>query len=164
WEQRFAATTVDLMRRQRQALLARLRDEERSAARLTAKDLLEGILSLPRWMRTFRQEIRPVVQGAVGDAGPQTITDLTLGVSFGPLDPNGGRAMEGEGQRFAVQVNATAWDALGPSLAEGIPAGEGTDQLAQRVTAVMADRTAAAAEVIARTEALRAATTGSLEG
>jgi HK97 family phage portal protein len=163
WEARFAETTADLMRRQRQSILKQLRDTERGHHRLATKDLLESILSLPRWIREFRTAIRPVIAGAVDDVGRQSLDDLGLGISFDLADPNVKVAMERQAQRFANEVNATTWDRLRSSLADGLDAGEGIDELAKRVEAVMGDRVAGSAETIARTEALTAASTGTIE-
>jgi HK97 family phage portal protein len=164
WEQRVGDTVVGLMRRQKQAILANLRQQEiRSEQRLAIKDLLETIFALPRWIREFRTTIRPVLAEIVRDAGEANLNDLGLTASFNLSDPNVVRALERQAQRFAVSVNSTTWDDLRAALSEGIEAGEGIDDLARRVERVMGNRIRSSGEVVARTEVSAASTIGSIE-
>lgn len=67
-------------------------------------------------------------------------------------------------QRFAAEVNATTWDNLRASLAEGIADGESILELEARVNQVMGDRIRSSAETIARTETIGALNGGALLG
>ena len=165
WERRTAPheaqtlrTLRDLFRRQQRSVLDRLGARAIRAAEVVADDPFD----LPRWIRTFRVAIRPLLLDAAGDAGQAALDALSLGIAFDVSDPNVARFLEGRAQRFAVQVNQTTWDRLRQSLAEGIRAGEGTDALAARVAAVMGRRIGADAETIARTEVSGAANGGTL--
>lgn len=149
-EQMIGDKTADLMRRQRQAVLARLR--QRSATRDIA-DVVDSPFDLPRWLRTFRTEMRPILREILGDAGQESLDDLGVGgINFDLFDPNVINALERQVQRFAQEVNQTTWDRLKTALGEGYEAGESVDKLADRVQDVMGDRIRSSNETIARTE------------
>ncbi|MCC6315424.1 MAG: minor capsid protein [Thermomicrobiales bacterium] len=146
---RIGKTTADLMKRQRQSILAQLR--QRSITRDVA-DMIEQPFNLARWIREFSIGIRPVLHDVMGEAGAQSMDDLGVGINFDLFDPNVINALEKQVQRFAREVNETTWDRLKDSLGAGYEAGETVDQLAERVNAVMGDRIASSGETIARTE------------
>jgi SPP1 gp7 family putative phage head morphogenesis protein len=114
------------------------------------------------WVRTFREGIRPEVRQVINDVGLAALDDLNLPLSFDLSRPEVIRFLEGRSQRFAREVNQTTWFRLRISLAEGIDAGESTEELARRVEGVMADRIASSAETIARTEVNGASNGGTL--
>lgn len=172
WEELVGTTVAGLMRRQKQAILANLRKQDlRAQQRLAAKDLLEAIFALPRWIREFRTaafdgdrtDPKGFVPDVVRAAGDHTLIDVSVGISFDLSDPNVYNAMLGLRQRFAVEVNQTTWDQLRGTLADGLEAGEGIDDLAKRVERVMGNRIRSSGETIARTEVAAASTTGSIE-
>jgi HK97 family phage portal protein len=146
---RIGKVTGDLMRRQKQSILAQLRS--RSVKRDEA-DFVDEPFDLPRWIRTFSTELRPVLRDIIGEAGDEALDDLGIGTAFDVFDPNVINALERQVQRFAREVNETTWNALKESLGEGFEAGESVDKLADRVNDVMGDRIRSSAETIARTE------------
>ena len=152
--------TADLMRRQRQAVKARLK--QRAGARDDAAEVADNPFDLPRWIKTFRLEVGPLIEEAVDDLGQQALDDLGLSISFDVGRPDVINAIERQVQQFAQRVNQTTWDALKASLSEGTAAGESVDKLAERVEQVMGDRIRSSGETIARTETNRASTTGDL--
>lgn len=160
-EKKFGNAVADLMRRQRQAVLARVKSE-RSAR--TIEDAAENPFDLPRWIREFRVVIRPIYRGIVADAGQRGIDAVGGGIAFDVLDPRVVRFMERQVQRFAEQVNQTTWDALRVSLAEAIAEGEDVLKVADRVDAIMGERIRSSAEAIARTEVGTAVNGGQVEG
>lgn len=178
-EKAIADTTARLMRSQRQAILVKLKAQDIRAfygdgQRQTVKDLMESIFILPRWIRRFREEIRPVFTEIVDATGKQAMDDLgtergmtradVVGIvdMFDVSDPNVVRFLVAQAQRFAREVNETTWDMLKTSLGEGLENGEGIDDLAKRVEEIMADRIRSSAEVIARTETTAAANGGTI--
>jgi hypothetical protein len=160
-EKRFGNAVADLMRRQRQAVLARVKSE-RSAR--TVEDAAENPFDLPRWIREFRVVIRPIYRAIVADAGQRGIDAVGGGIAFDVLDPRVVRFMERQVQRFAEQVNQTTWDALRASLAESITEGEDVLKAADRVDSIMGERIRSSAEAIARTEVGTAVNGGQVEG
>jgi HK97 family phage portal protein len=148
-EKKIARTTEELMRRQKQSVLAQLR--QRSATRDVA-ETIENPFDLPEWIRKFREGMRPVLVDILGEAGNESLDDLGVGTAFDVFDPNVINALERQVQRFAQEVNQTTWKNLKDSLEDGYKAGESVDKLAQRVNDVMGDRIQSSAETIARTE------------
>lgn len=153
-EERFGRMCADLMRRQRQSILAKLRGER---GQRDVAEIADDPFDKPKWIKQFRQGAKPVLREIARDAGDAALTDLALGIGFDVSDPAVVRFLTQRAQRFAVAVNETTWDALKASLAEGIDAGEGIPELSARVETVMAGRIRSSVEVIARTEVLGAA-------
>jgi HK97 family phage portal protein len=160
-DEAIGAATAELMRRQRQAVKARL--TARAGARDDAAEVADNPFDLPRWIKTFRLEVGPLIEEAVDDLGQQALDDLGLSISFDIGRPDVINAIERQVQQFAQRVNQTTWDALKTSLSEGTAAGESVTKLTERVEAVMGDRIRSSGETIARTETNRASTTGDLE-
>lgn len=159
YEQQVTRVTVALFERQRDSVLDRLRER---AARSPAS-ALEAPFDLPRWMREFRQTIRPVLVAITEQAAAEALDDLALTLTFNVAEPAVMRFLERRAQRFAQRVNDTTWMALKASLDEGIKAGENIPQLEERVQSVMADRIKSTPETIARTEVIGAMNGGTLE-
>lgn len=159
-DEAIGSATADLMRRQRQAVKARLK--QRAGARDDAAEVADNPFDLPRWIKTFRLEVGPLIEEAVDDLGQQALDDLGLSISFDVGRPEVINAIERQVQQFAQRVNQTTWDALKASLSEGTAAGESVDKLAGRVETVMGERIRSSGETIARTETNRASTTGDL--
>lgn len=155
-ERRIATTTVDLMRRQRRAVLDRLTSER---SKRTAEEAADNPFDRPRWIRTFREAIRPVFVEFVEDAGQAAADDLGIGISFDVSDPNVVRFLERKAQNYAKRINETTYQQIKETLADGIEAGEGIDALAERVQTTMGGRIRDA-EMIARTESTAAANGG----
>lgn len=160
WERSIGATTARLLADQKQSILARLRQQR---GKREADDVLLEPFDLPRWIRTFRQTMRPIVAGVVSDAGVLAKDELAVDFAFNVQDPNVIRQIETQVQQFAESVNRTTWDLLSTELAEGVAGGESIDQLAGRIERIMGDRIHSAQETIARTETSRAANAGTME-
>lgn len=149
---------TDLLARQRTSLLGQLRNG-RDAAMLTEDDL-RAMFNRPRWIKDFREAMKPALRKVVTAAG-RAMADR-FDKPFDPDRPAVINFIRTRAQRFAVEVNDTTWDKLRRSLAQGIADGDGMDSLAERVSEVMAGRIASTPELIARTETLGAYTGGSL--
>ena len=160
-ERRFGNAVADLMRRQRQAVLARVKSE-RSAR--TIEDAAENPFELARWIREFRVVMRPIYRDIIAGAGQDGLAQTGVGMAFDVLDPRVVRFMERQIQRFAEEVNQTTWDALRATLADSIAAGEDVLKAADRVNTIMGDRIRSSAEAIARTEVGAAVNGGQEEG
>jgi HK97 family phage portal protein len=156
WEQRFAEGCSALMEEQRQDVQAGLVSGGRSVREI---DITEPF-DREAWVGRFAVTMRPIVQNIITEQAQLAADEVGYTIAFDVQDPNVIRAMERQLQRFAESVNDTTWDALKASLAEGINAGEGIGQLAERVDAVMIDRIRSSKEVIARTEVNQAANSG----
>lgn len=154
-EQAVGDTTAKLMRNQKKSILARLNNQRGRATRDVA-DVANDPFDKAKWIKAFRQGIRPVFTSIVDDIGTAAMDELGIGIAFDVKSPEAIRFLVQRSQRFAEQVNETTWNALQGSLSEGIDAGEGIDELARRVEQVMGDRIRSSAENIARTETIGA--------
>lgn len=151
-------TVGALMAQQQKELLAKM-DGGRSI-RMTVGELATWF-SMARWVREFRNGIKPDLANVVGDAGALLYADVGAAGSFDPNAPPVLNFLRNRAQRFAEEVNATTWDQLRRSLADGIAAGDHMSDLKGRVTHVMGGRIRSSAENIARTEVLGAFSGGS---
>lgn len=163
-ETRVERATRKLFRAQEQSILTELAKVERAAEPDDIEPLMGKIFSLQKWRKRFREGIRPVLRAIIADAGQDAIDQVAVGISFDLADPHVARFLFDQTQRFAVRLNDTTWDMLKASLGEGIDLGEGMDQLAARVRAVMGERIRSSAETIARTETVSAYTGAAIEG
>jgi HK97 family phage portal protein len=158
-ERQFRELVEDLFRRQRDSVLARLR--EGKAAKALPVD--EEPFSLAQWIKRFKREALPLLRQIFRDSGEATLEELAVSVSFDLGSPAAVRFLERRAQRFAREVNDTTWQQLKASLKEGVEAGESVPKLAERVEEVMAGRIRSSAETIARTEVIGASNGGALE-
>lgn len=159
WEQRFAEACSALMERQRQDVQAVIAAGGRSSRAINVDEPFDR----ETWIRSFKVTMRPIVANIISEQAQLAADEVGYTLAFDVQDPNVIRAMERQLQRFAEEVNDTTWDALKASLAEGIDAGEGIGQLAERVDAIMVDRIRSSKETIARTEVTASSTIGTQE-
>ena len=159
WEAKFAYALSEQMELQRQDVQAGLMSGGRSVREIDPAQPFDR----EKWIRAFKVTMKPIVAGIIADQGKLAIDELGIAFTFDVSDPKVIRAMERQLQRFAEEVNATTWDALRTSLAEGIAEGEGIGQLAERVDSVMVDRIRSSKEAIARTEVTASSTIGTQE-
>jgi len=161
-ERKFGEMCADLMRRQKRAVLAKLRQRSALSVREAAA-VSDDPFDLARWNKTFRETSRPTYLSIVETVGQAALDDVKVSAAFDVLDPNVVRFIERSSQRFAREVNQTTWDKLRATLQEGVKSGESIDDLAARVEATMGERIRSSAETIARTETIAASTGGTLE-
>ena len=161
-EAAIAKTVEVLFGRQRDSILDRMKGRAAGSdhARMSVADLT-AIFQRPRWIREFRQAIRPDLERAMSAAGTALMSDVGVKVKFDSTSPAAVNFLRGRAQRFAEEVNETTWAKLKDSLSEGMESGETMPSLASRVEAVMGDRIRSSASTIARTEALGAYSGGS---
>ena len=159
WEQRFAEACSAQMELQRQDVL----DGIVSGGRGVREIDVSSPFDREKWIRAFKVTMRPIIANIVTEQAQLAADEVGYTLAFDVQDPNVIRAMEKQLQRFAEEVNDTTWDALKASLAEGIDAGEGIGQLAERVDAIMIDRIRSSKETIARTEVTASSSLGTQE-
>jgi len=172
-EEAMKAVVVALFEQQRVALVARIRGRksvpmQRAALTDTqVKGWLTDMIGKAKdWWDAFIEAATPVLGRAAVDAGLATLVDVSgddHGIDFNISRPEVAEFLAGRAQRFAEHVNETTWEHLKESLNFGREAGEGIDELAERVEAVMGDRIKSSAENIARTETMGALNGGALE-
>ena len=163
YEEQVTAAVTALFKRQQDSVIERLKASGGEKA-------AEEPFDRAQWVRTFREEFRPVLRKIITDSAEEALDDLRQGRGlrdypvpvFLPDDPAAVRFLEARAQRFAVQVNETTWNELQASLGEGIKAGDGMSELSARVLKVMGGRIRSTPETIARTEVIGANNGGTL--
>lgn len=160
-EEAVAGVVRDLLERQRDSLLDKLKDR-RHHSRIALDDI-QTLFGLPRWIREFRERIKPELERIAKAGGAALLAALDLEGVLDTSEPAVINFLRARAQRFATEVNDTTWSRLKSSLADGIDAGESIADLAVRVKDVMDGRLASSPETIARTEVLGAYSGGSLE-
>jgi len=162
YEAAVAKTVRALFERQKASILDRMgaRAGAGEHARMSVADLTT-IFQRPRWIREFRQAIKPDLEDTVKAAGAALVADVAPSSAFDATAPAAVNFLRARAQRFAETVNETTWTMLKDSLGEGMQSGETMKDLAARVESVMADRIRSSATTIARTEVLGAYSGGS---
>jgi HK97 family phage portal protein len=148
WERRLAETVADLMRRQRQSVVTRLRDAERSEARGEAETTLGIVFSSQAWKREFRTAVRPVLAEIAAESGTAALDALAVGGALDKNDPHVVAAIEPAVQRFADEGVAATRAALAASLAAGFAADERMPALVARAEEVLNERIRATVEAV----------------
>ncbi len=101
----------------------------------------------------------------VDSFGQSLIDQVEVGSEFNLSSPKVQEFIQTQStDRIKDLINLTTRDALRKTLAEGVAEGEGAAQLAKRITGVFDQARGVRAFKIARTESVRAANFGSLEG
>ena len=179
WEERTADLMADLFRRQRASVIAKLKAQ----GKVTAATLSQSF-DRPKWIKTSRTMMRPMLKKVIQDFGNQALADLGLPprsmqrdapvqllLDFAKSDA--ARFLERRAQRFAKQVTATTWDDLKRVLIPAADKGESMEELAARVESLFTGyyhhtgetemlAKASRAFTIARTEVLGASNGGAL--
>lgn len=157
-ERRIKAKVESLFEKQAQAIIASLPKGTKAAGDFDP----EQPFDMDDWNEEFAASMLPVFERVVESAGVAVMEALVASVDFNVGHPQVRAVLRAQAQRFAQHVNETTWDRLKESLQEGLDAGEGIDELAQRVHSEL-PANAARVETIARTEAATALNKGALE-
>jgi HK97 family phage portal protein len=167
WERVMGAMLKDLFARQKDSVIDRLKQPQRSI-----EDVVMDPFDLTKWINEFKRGILPVLRELLGSVGQEEIDDLGVALRFDVDNPAVVQFMEGRAQRFATKVNETTWKELQSTIAEGLQEGESITKIEKRLAKTFSDyatKDPAAAEkltrleMIARTETVGASTGGSLE-
>lgn len=153
---------VTLFEAHRDSILDRLGNADRAAGERGARIALDDLPALfgrAKWLRQYREAMRKALRQPF-EAGGAPVAGAFDAAALTPDAPEAVRAMMGQSQRFAVQVNDTTWQALRTQLAQGIADGAGLPDLRKIVGEVMDGRIRSSAETIARTEVMTAFNTG----
>jgi HK97 family phage portal protein len=161
-EEQFIGVVQSVMRRQRQSVIAKLKQNQERMR--TIQEAADDPFDLARWIREYRVAVRPVYSDVIGRVGQDAIDGVGIGRSFDVLDPRVVQAVEGRAQFFATKVNETTYKLLQDELRQAIVDGEDVRKTTARVESVMAGRIASTAETIARTEVGAIVTAGQSEG
>lgn len=148
--------------RQQERALGRLEEALQGRQQGPDPDLLAShLFDLEEEVTIFMGVLGPILRSIVEDAGAAAAEELSA-----EFDPFHRRVREFLGTRqrhLARVVNETTFEAIKEALAQGIRAGEGVDELAQRVRRVFEVASRVRAERIARTETIGASNFAHLE-
>lgn len=109
--------------------------------------------------------MRPVITDVVVKFGDLAIQEAGLSISFDLSDPNVIDFLRTQSSdRITGLVNETTRDALRSQLSDGVDAGESFAKLQDRITGVFDQADGYRSYLIARTETVRAANFGAIEG
>lgn len=169
-ERRLHTAIVDLMNRQKQAYVSKIKRGILPALDDDPAEVRAGYSYVPqktfydksRWNKQFRVELKPIIGQLASSAAQGAMDDLALNMDFDTTDPNFIKFLEGRSQRFAEAINDTTWRTLQASIAKDIRAGKTIDYIARHVGYTMGDRIKSSAQTIARTETIGALNGGSL--
>lgn len=162
-EKKVTEVTVDLFERLKDSVLDLLKARAAEAKTRGPEQAAIDPFDLTKWIRIFREAIRPVFRFIVDDAGEDAFEDLPfIEMDFDVDHPAARRFIEMRSQRFAERVPETTWKNLQESISEGMSEGEAIKDLEKRVVEVMDDRIRSTPETIARTEAVGAYNGGTL--
>jgi HK97 family phage portal protein len=163
-EGEFKKLLIDLFERQKESIIAKLKQRVKIAQGngRTIEDVIKEPFDMAQWIKEFRIKGRLSLKAILKETGEAALEDLGLSITFDILEPNVVRFLERRAQRFAKEVNETTWQQLKDSLSEGMKAGEGIEELAQRVEMEMAGRIESDSETISRTEVIGANNGGTL--
>lgn len=162
---RFDHRTVGPEKKLSRAVIGVFKSQEES---LLAKNEQGGLshenpFDVKEWVKRTREKVKPVIVEIVQGEAEDVLAGLGILLAFDIDNPLVKRFIEGRAQRFAEQVTATTWEQLKETLIEGVEAGDGIPEFAERVKGVMGDRIRSTPETIARTEIIGALNGGTQE-
>lgn len=112
--------------------------------------------SITTWVRQWIATLMPFIRTVVSQEGSRVLDDLGV---YGSLSLATSRALQfldRHGLSLVREINNTTRDELREQLTEGLALGEGIDPLRRRVQSVFTRASTTRAEMIARTEIIRA--------
>lgn len=159
YERQLAKAMRELFVEQRDEVLANMKRAPK--ARRLKQSAEAWMFGARTWTEKFSETFRPIAKAAMIDNGSRVMGDLpVVGVSFDVTSPEVAEFLNQYVPPFAEKVNAETARALSGTLGEGITEGEGMDLLRTRVMNVFAHAAEYRAQMIARTETIRASNAG----
>jgi SPP1 gp7 family putative phage head morphogenesis protein len=105
----------------------------------------------------------PFIQNYAKSAGKEALAMINPGQDFIYTDALK-KALNDRADLFGLSVNSTTRDKITQVIADGIDAGEGNNEISDRISAVYSDFSTARADMIARTETTAGNNEGTLAG
>lgn len=157
-EQQWETAAAEMFRRQQESVLARLRNRSRDAIAAESAPF-----DPDEWLGKWRQLGFDLMTDTFSDAAMEALDEIGVSSMFDLTNPLVTQWLQQRAQRFAQRVNDTTWNDLQKTLSEGIDAGEGIDDLAERIKKIFKEASDGRARMIARTETIAASNAGGLE-
>jgi HK97 family phage portal protein len=137
-------------------------DKVKSKAKLKAFKISQ-IFDLKAEEKLSVEFIIPYIEAFLKESGKDALNMIAPAETF-EITQAIQKKIKARAEEFATSVNTTTLDKLSATLAEGISAGEGVRDLANRVESVYGEFSTYRSELVARTEATNANNQGLLEG
>jgi HK97 family phage portal protein len=150
WEIKILNVSKKLFEQQRNIVEGKL--EGRKAKIDPAKLLFDLATENTKW----KAEFEPIIRAILKEQGRDTLRDLGITGDMDITQDNVIEFIEKESGEMISGINQTTLDKLRETLSEGVREGEGIDALKSRVMHVFEVASSVRAEMIARTEVLRA--------
>lgn len=135
--------------------LARLIAELAKKRKQSAK-ALSAIFQREEWKQVIEIAMAPILEGLIRKAGQDSLDFFEIGGNY-EMDERAARYIRMGLGKLSTSITATQKEKITDALADGISAGEGIDQLSDRVRKVFGDLREYQAKAIAQTESIRAA-------
>jgi SPP1 gp7 family putative phage head morphogenesis protein len=163
WIARFRSMLTRIWDEERRIILANLK--KLKGWRGKGPDSLIDSILYPkrRFVDMLDEEARTFFLALMLDEGTRRLEELDLDVAFDIADPNVRQWVDNYTPKFSEELEQVNTDTLRSTLNEGLEAGEGIPQLAARVNDTFETFNKYRAEVIARTETIRASNQAALE-
>lgn len=106
----------------------------------------------------------PILSETVLERGNEALFFIGSGIGFNLDNPRAQKFLEDQAGKLIKNIDETTRDELGKTLSAGLDAGEGIPELQDRVRQVFTKASDSRAEMIARTEVIKASNFASEEG
>ena len=111
----------------------------------------------------LREEIVQVIARILAAMGQRELERLALEIEFDFTNPEVQKWLKEYVFKFAAKIEADSVEQLRRALLDGLDAGEGIPKITRRINDIFIDWSKSRAEMVARTEAIRAANRGAVE-
>ncbi len=164
WEQRLRNIAVDSFEEQEHMVLDMIdntvkywRKEVRKGKESSAIPSLDNLMKV--WLVAFLETVKEIYI----EQGTYVLDFLGVGGTINISSDKAAKYLQKDTLHLIKDINETTRGQLRETLKEGFDKGEGVDQLKSRVKDVFETATTSRAEMIARTESLRASNSASVE-
>jgi len=156
WEAKYRQILWDYFQRQEKEVLQNI-ESLKSFPMMERKNKIDtAYFDLKEWDKVLEVQLRPYIKEIVNQQGGFTFHSLGLPQNLNLSTERAVRYLENVSLRFSEEVNQTTLVKLRESLAEGVKLEESINELRKRVNEIYGNASTARAEMIARSEVLRA--------
>ena len=151
--------------RERKIIVANLKKLKKAyVVSKDADDIIDQILPPEGDMADeLREEIVQVIARILAAMGQRELERLALEIEFDFTNPEVQKWLKEYVFKFAAKIEADSVEQLRRALLDGLDAGEGIPKITRRINEIFIDWSKSRAEMVARTEAIRAANRGAVE-
>ena len=163
-EKNILTTSKEIFGKQEKVVIASLEDHLKSwRKRLGIKATPTGIIPSLSELGAMWTALQKVLETIYVDQGNQTLSNLGIDGEINITTEFAVEYLDNYAGVLIEQIDTTTRDKLQTTLSEGFDAGEGIDKLKKRVQEVFVEADSNRAEIIARSEAIKASNAASVE-